>query len=881
MIASRRTSRAVMGLVLFFFATPLLAQPRGYSLRADRVETSSSAHWQAWSFPGDMVEVDADGAIRSRFVRGPYNALSDAGQFSHIIGGNVRSQYDNAFDLDGELRARGGIKQAPSNPNTAARVMDGDELTFWEPNPTDPLSDWVLEIDLGRLVSATKVVLRFAEEGDPFLQFRVHSAGGQNPFGTADRSGALDYVLVGGTTQPNRDQRLFEFELDPIGPHSDGWTGRMVQYLRIAVTDTRADRAEEISAEAYQALPTTARGAVEYIWRIADEERLVSEERYGQLTATEQGGIRYYRRELPRLAEVEVQTVGENISLGLIGRGGSLHDVNPNASPELAFDGNMSSEWSGVVYDITGETVEWGLLNVDLGAHFRVNAVRFITRLLDGGGRVLYGYLLRGSNGARAPDGSFIWEDLSSEDRLLNQNTRLFEDRFDARVLRFLEFRNLDIARRTLAHLGHRVPSVVTEIEVYAEGYLPRLEMQSDLIDLGAPKNLTTIDWLADTPPGTAVEIRTRSGDDLREVKSFFKADGTQVANEEEYNKLPTFFQGEIQVELQPGQGWSNWSQAYDAPGARVLSPSPRRYMMVQARVSSDSEDAAATLRSIQVHFTLPLAQSIVGEIEPKQEVPIGVPADFELFVRPSFAARDSGFDRVRVVAPSRAAMRLARVDLGRESELTATGMDDGYVRREDGALVNTAGQVLVVSGQGTDSLFVELPQVQKRGGAEVLRLSFTSTVYQSGSTFTVEVGNSQDPDNWQSVDPGEGVGDELAAGEGLTVLTPIDSQIIKSERITSVFTPNGDGINDRAQFEFSVLKINTARPVEIAISDMSGRVVRTLREVRSQANGLYKIDWDGLNERGQLVAPGIYVARIRVDTEQITGAIHLVSVAY
>ena len=73
--------------------------------------------------------------------------------------------------------------------------------------------------------------------------------------------------------------------------------------------------------------------------------------------------------------------------------------------------------------------------------------------------------------------------------------------------------------------------------------------------------------------------------------------------------------------------------------------------------------------------------------------MPIGVPADFELFVRPSFATRDSGFDRVRVVAPSRAAMLLARVDLGRESELMTTGMDDGYVRREDGAMVNTAGQ--------------------------------------------------------------------------------------------------------------------------------------------------------------------------------------------
>ena len=107
-------------------------------------------------------------------------------------------------------------------------------IQLGEPDSADPLRDWVLEIDLGRLVSATKVVVRFAEEGDPFLQFRVHSAGGQNPFGTADRSGALDYTLVGGTTQPNRDQRVFEFDLAPLGTHTEEWTGRIMQYLRVA-----------------------------------------------------------------------------------------------------------------------------------------------------------------------------------------------------------------------------------------------------------------------------------------------------------------------------------------------------------------------------------------------------------------------------------------------------------------------------------------------------------------------------------------------------------------------------------------------------------------------------------------------------------------------
>jgi hypothetical protein len=108
--------------------------------------------------------------------------------------------------------------------------------------------------------------------------------------------------------------------------------------------------------------------------------------------------------------------------------------------------------------------------------------------------------------------------------------------------MRFLEFRNMDVARRTKAYLGHRVPSVVTEIQVYATGYLPILEISSDLIDLGSAKNLTTIDWQADTPAGTAVEVRTRTGNDLREVFRYFKQDGTEVATEEEYNELPSFF---------------------------------------------------------------------------------------------------------------------------------------------------------------------------------------------------------------------------------------------------------------------------------------------------------------------------------------------------
>ena len=93
-----------------------------------------------------------------------------------------------------------------------------------------------------------------------------------------------------------------------------------MQYLRVAATATNGERAQQLSAEEYQALTADNQGAVEYVWKIAGEERLVTAERYDQLPPEQQGGVRYYRRERPQLAEVEVWTVGENIALGIVER---------------------------------------------------------------------------------------------------------------------------------------------------------------------------------------------------------------------------------------------------------------------------------------------------------------------------------------------------------------------------------------------------------------------------------------------------------------------------------------------------------------------------------------------------------------------------------
>ena len=58
-------------------------------------------------------------------------------------------------------------------------------------------------------------------------------------------------------------------------------------------------------------------------------------------------------------------------------------------------------------------------------------------------------------------------------------------------------------------------------------------------------------------------------------------------------------------------------------------------------------------------------------------------------------------------------------------------------------------------------------------------------------------------------------------------------------------------------------------RWVSVGVFDVSGRLVRTLREGAAQT-GEYDATWDGTNERGHRVASGVYFVRVRVGPETL-----------
>jgi hypothetical protein len=104
------------------------------------------------------------------------------------------------------------------------------------------------------------------------------------------------------------------------------------------------------------------------------------------------------------------------------------------------------------------------------------------------------------------------------------------------------------------------------------------------------------------------------------------------------------------------------------------------------------------------------------------------------------------------------------------------------------------------------------------------------------------------------------------------------------------VFTPNGDGRNDVGVIGFVLGRVVEA-PVRIEIYEVGGRLRRTLAE-QILGSGSYRSlgapgaglpgAWDGLDDAGDLVAPGVYLYRVVADLEPTDAvSVGVIGVAY
>ena len=162
------------------------------------------------------------------------------------------------------------------------------------------------------------------------------------------------------------------------------------------------------------------------------------------------------------------------------------------------------------------------------------------------------------------------------------------------------------------------------------------------------------------------------------------------------------------------------------------------------------------------------------------------------------------------------------------------------------------------------------------------LQMKISTALFSFATTFTGEVLDSEREVLPQPVVAGD-VSDALSTNS-LRVLGAADATpgVVQNLSFsTPVFTPNGDGIHDHLRIRYTLFRLPELVPVELEIYALDGRRLTRI-DAGLQGSGPREIEWDGRDERGELLPPGIYLLGIAPNAEFATSAqIRPLGIAY
>ena len=528
-----------------------------------------------------------------------------------------------------------------------------------------------------------------------------------------------------------------------------------------------------------------------------------------------------------RLAEVEVMARGHNPAFGSTERGGSVTlyaDGETGGEPsEPAIDGNAET-----FQFLNGETSE---VVLDLGAAFWVDSVRLLVNRV--GSAAPDGFQLEISDGTRDGDGALMWA--SAGDVSTPAGTdRYFDFAFDMELqrVRFL---------RAIPRLPSTGTAGLSEILVSGEGFVPDVVLTSDLINLGRLRNLVTLDWDADTPPGTRVALQTRTGNTLDTVSHYFDVDGVEIT-EQRYSRLHRLRKGAITEEFVPGEDWGPWSTPQTHPGSEITSRNVAEYALIRATLISDDTMAAPALRSVRLNTAPPLARDLRGEVWPNFVIEAGEPQDFSYYIRPEMDGRMPGFDMIRITTTDHSPIEPLAVLAGSEADFEGGGAQEVEFEW--------------MQGPGPDSLWVRLPEPVRRG-VELVEVRFRATIASDQMSFSAHAGLSSDPEAaWQRVTPGDAT--RLVGGDAVSAVEESSDPGLPDAFALAQNYPNPFNSGTVVRF---ALPHNS--DVDLAIFNLAGQRVATLARGNRPA-GQYTLSWDGRTDDGLDLASGIYLYRLQ-----------------
>ena len=376
-------------------------------------------------------------------------------------------------------------------------------------------------------------------------------------------------------------------------------------------------------------------------------------------------------------------------------------------------------------------------------------------------------------------------------------------------------------------------PPKLGEIMVYGVGWETSGEYESEWLGFGSlttPKTFDGVDLAYVGKAGTKITLQT---------KTAIMADDTTFVKE------------------------SDWSDEYTVGESKFKSPEPAT--MMKYRVKLSSMDIFRTPAVTSLSFTYSdIDQPLIS-------------ADGYISPNHVFMGRDTTFvytlsyqlltgENLKYLAFAVPSYSTLNYVVCTDSAYTDTlTVDNGKVSFQpvaDTLYVVLSDSLLDSDGQGPDSLYV----------------SFNSKLMSYFHSFNAFMFNTALNDGaggvkvWQNTDLGS-----------WTVSTTgfIEGFLSDVKAAPKVFTPNGDNVNDFTTIEFTLSKI--AAKTKIKIFDTNGSLVRMLLDKKLDPGEYFitnktpdtKISasnlegaWDGKDDDGELVPPGIYFFQIVLDTD-------------
>lgn len=476
-------------------------------------------------------------------------------------------------------------------------------------------------------------------------------------------------------------------------------------------------------------------------------------------------------------------------------------------------------------------------------------------------------------------DEAYPWHSLDHVvQRTLANSSSIVDVAFPVEFVRFIR---IDLSLMTQAYS-------LAEIEVYGRGVAPEATFTSQALDLGQPVNFGAVTFsfrkLRLTPDGAVREdpnapvrlvLQTKTGADntplAYHVVDELGRDAEVSRPEYERASLPNI--GRISLRL-PGmrgpvteeqENWTPWSSPYGASGEQNRSADGRRYLQFRFSLETDDPLAFGRLDSLRFEYSPLLVRDVVGEVSLVEtpeatttEVPAGVERVLAFDLRARFDAPSQlGFDGVRLDTPP--ATRLVALELG-----------EPLVRVEPDSVHSARGQVVV---------YFPSHRVTAQANPPV-RLLLATAVLNASTFFTGDVFDTQGDNLPQSIQPGDAQPGVLADGLQVFAAQPRLATLADVAVAPGVLTPNGDGASEAAEISFTVMAVEGAQ-VDVVVRTLTGQRVRTLLSAPS-GQGRAVLRWDGTDDSGRRVPPGLYLCQVALSTQSgTTQATRPVAVAY